>query len=83
MVHSFRLAQQNEVMTIAVPAVGTGIAEFPLDECARVMAESLSVALSDGWTAREVRFVLFSDDAKRPFEEAFWHVFEGYQQASR
>ena len=83
MVHSFRLAQQNEVMTIAVPAVGTGIAGFPLDECARVMAESLSVALSDGWTAREVRFVLFSDDAKRPFEEAFWHVFEGYQQASR
>src|SRR5205807_8074568 len=53
MVHSFRLAQQNEVMTIAVPAVGTGIAGFPLDECARVMAESLRGSLSDGWTARE------------------------------
>src|SRR5207244_4981151 len=37
----FRLAHQHDVTTIAVPAVGTGIAGFPLDECARVMAESL------------------------------------------
>jgi O-acetyl-ADP-ribose deacetylase (regulator of RNase III) len=81
--HVFRLAHQNEVMTIAVPAVGAGIAGFPLDECARVMAESLTVALSDGWTAREVRFVLFTEDAKRPFEAAFWQVFDTYQQASR
>jgi O-acetyl-ADP-ribose deacetylase (regulator of RNase III) len=78
--HVFRLAYQHEVATIAVPAVGTGIAGFPIDECARVMAESLSAALSEGWPASEVRFVLFSEDAKRPFEEAFWHVFGAFQQ---
>ena len=71
----FRLARTNEVRTIAVPAVGTGIAGFPIDECARVMAESLRAALSAGWEASEVRFVLFGEDAKTPFEAAFWSVF--------
>ena len=80
--HAFRLARQHSVGTIAVPAVGTGIAGFPIDECARVMAESLAGALSEGWQAGEVRFVLFGEDAKRPFEEAFWHVFRVYQQPS-
>ena len=71
----FRLAREHEVETIAVPAVGTGIAGFPIDECGRVMAESLHLALSEGWQATEVRFVLFNDDVKTPFEVAFWHVF--------
>lgn len=72
----FRLARANEVTTLAVPAVGTGIAGFPIDECARVMAESLHDALHGGWRAEEVRFVLFGDDAKAPFEAAFWSVFQ-------
>jgi len=71
----FRLARAHEIRSLAVPAVGTGIAGFPIDECARVMAESLRVALSGGWQASEVRFVLFGEDAKRPFEAAFWGVF--------
>ncbi len=73
--HVFRLAQQNHVTSIAVPAVGTGIAGFPIDECARVMAESLSSSLSEGWQVSEVRFVLFGEDSKHAFETAFWHVF--------
>lgn len=79
---TFRLAHRHEVLSIAVPAVGTGIAGFPIDECARVMAESLSAALGRGWSPDEVRFVLFGLEAKRPFEAAFWPVFESFQQAS-
>ncbi|HUE67047.1 MAG TPA: macro domain-containing protein [Candidatus Acidoferrum sp.] len=71
----FRLARIHEVRSIAVPAVGTGIAGFPIDECARVMAESLKAALTGGWQASEVRFVLFGEDARTPFETAFWTVF--------
>jgi O-acetyl-ADP-ribose deacetylase (regulator of RNase III) len=73
--HAFRLAFQHDVDTIAVPAVGAGIAGFPIDECARVMAECLRSALSEGWQPSEVRFVLFGEDAKRPFEAAFQPVF--------
>jgi O-acetyl-ADP-ribose deacetylase (regulator of RNase III) len=71
----FRLARMHEVTSIAVPAVGTGIAGFPIDECARVMGESLKAALKGGWQASEVRFVLFGEDTKRAFEPAFWTVF--------
>src|SRR5438105_4955531 len=75
MQHVFRLARQHDVESIAVPAVGTGIAGFPIDVCGRVMAECLNETLSEGWQAREVRFVLFGEESKRPFETAFWHVF--------
>ncbi len=73
--NAFALASEHEVTTIAIPAVGTGIAGFPIDECARVMADCLSEALSHGWQPQEVRFVLFDEDPKRVFEAPFWHVF--------
>jgi O-acetyl-ADP-ribose deacetylase (regulator of RNase III) len=74
--HVFRLAQQHDVDTIAIPAVGTGIAGFPIDECARVMAESLKNALNGEWQASEVRFVLFGEDSKSAFEAAFRNAFQ-------
>jgi O-acetyl-ADP-ribose deacetylase (regulator of RNase III) len=77
MEHSFRLAQKNGVKTIAIPAVGTGIAGFPMDECAVVMAHALRGALADGWQPDEVRFVLFGDGARRTFETHFRAAFEG------
>lgn len=73
---SFRLAREHGVTTIAVPAVGTGIAGFPMDECAIVMARSLSAALAEGWQPEEVRFVLFGDAARRTFETSFRSVFD-------
>jgi O-acetyl-ADP-ribose deacetylase (regulator of RNase III) len=73
---AFRLARDHDVKTIAVPAVGTGIAGFPIDECARVMAACLRTAQQEGWEPEEVRFVLFDDRAKRAFEGAFWSEFQ-------
>jgi O-acetyl-ADP-ribose deacetylase (regulator of RNase III) len=67
----FRLAQEHDVKTIAIPAVGTGIAGFPMDECAIVMAHCLSHALAEGWHPTEVRFVLFGEGARRAFEASF------------
>jgi len=73
--HAFRLAQQLGVKTIGVPAVGTGIAGFPIDSCAVVMALALRRALDNGWTPDEVRFVLFGEGARRAFQAAFQDVF--------
>jgi len=67
----FRLAQEHGVRSIAVPAVGTGIAGFPMDDCARVMADCVGRALAGGWQADEIRFVLFGDAARNTFEQAF------------
>ncbi len=40
--HAFRLARENGVRTIAIPAVGTGVAQFPMDECATIMAAQVA-----------------------------------------
>jgi O-acetyl-ADP-ribose deacetylase (regulator of RNase III) len=69
--HAFRLAREHEVRTIAVPAVGTGIAGFPIDECARIMRDCLDRALASGWQPEEIRFVLFGEAARSAFDEAF------------
>ena len=74
--HSFRLAREHGVRSIAIPAVGTGIAGFPMDECARVMAASLHDALRSGWMPDEVRFVLFGSVARATFEGSFRTVFD-------
>ena len=74
---AFRIAHENDVKTIAVPAVGTGIAGFPMEECAMVMARALSSALAEGWQPEEVRFVLFGDAARRTFETSFRTAFKG------
>jgi len=69
--HAFQIAHDNGVRTIAIPAVGTGIAGFPMEDCAMVMAKSLSAALANGWKPEEVRFVLFGEGARRTFEGSF------------
>jgi O-acetyl-ADP-ribose deacetylase (regulator of RNase III) len=69
--HAFRLAREHGVRTIAVPAVGTGIAGFPIDQCARIMHACVDRALADGWQPEEIRFVLFGEGARDAFEESF------------
>ncbi len=73
---TFRIARDNMIQTMAVPAVGTGIAGFPLDECARIMADCIRRAIADGWTPAEVRFVLYDDDALRAFEVPFHAAYD-------
>ena len=74
--HAFQLAREHGVRSIAIPAVGTGIAGFPMDECAHAMAVSLRDALRSGWAPEEVRFVLFGRPAKETFERSFRAVFD-------
>jgi O-acetyl-ADP-ribose deacetylase (regulator of RNase III) len=69
--HAFRLAREHGVRTIAIPAVGTGIAGFPMDECARIMRDCVDRALSDGWQPEEIRFVMFGEGALTVFDESF------------
>ncbi|MDQ2942385.1 MAG: macro domain-containing protein [Candidatus Dormibacteraeota bacterium] len=73
---ALRLAREHDVRSIAIPAVGTGIAGFPMDECARVMAACLRDALTRGWEPHEVRFVLFGEVAKEAFEGPFRTAFD-------
>jgi O-acetyl-ADP-ribose deacetylase len=66
---SLDIANQRELRSIAFPAVGTGIARFPMEECARIMLEEVATHGRNPTAIREVRFVLYGADAEGAFRE--------------
>jgi O-acetyl-ADP-ribose deacetylase (regulator of RNase III) len=64
---SLEIARDHQLRSIAFPAVGAGIARFPLDECARIMIEEAVIHARAGTSLRDVRFVLFGDEAEAAF----------------
>lgn len=69
--HSLRIAAQNGLKTIAFPAVGTGIAGFPVRECAEIMLREAAKHLKGPTSLEKVHFVLFDEEALKVFQEAF------------
>jgi O-acetyl-ADP-ribose deacetylase (regulator of RNase III) len=69
--YSLRLAAQSGLKNIAFPAVGTGIAGFPLRECAEIMLHEVAKHFEGPTSLQKVHFVLFDKDALRVFEEVF------------
>jgi O-acetyl-ADP-ribose deacetylase (regulator of RNase III) len=64
---SLEIADLRGLRSIAFPAVGTGIAQFPMDECARIMLEEVVAHARRDTSLKEVRFVLFGADAEDAF----------------
>ena len=73
--HSLRIAAQKSLKTIAFPAVGTGIAGFPMKECAEIMLAEAADHLKRGTSLEEIYFVLFDDAALKTFEKV-WRQLE-------
>src|SRR5271167_533873 len=61
--HSLRIAAQKRLKTIAFPAVGTGIAGFPLRECAEIMLREVAIHFDGPTSLEKVSFVLFDPEA--------------------
>jgi len=59
------LADERGLTSIALPAFGTGVGGFPLDECARIMIDVIRA--HDANTLRLVRLVLFGKPAYDTF----------------
>ena len=64
-----KLAEQNDVRTLAFPATGTGIAGFDLRKCAEIMLDEVRKHIAAGTKLTDVHFVLFNDNARRVFQE--------------
>lgn len=75
--HSLQLAETHEVESIALPAVGMGIAGFPLNEGARLMMETVKAHIDGGSNLQLIRFCLFGREATEAFERALQEVFGG------
>jgi len=69
--HSLKIANEHGLKTIAFPAVGTGIAGFPLKECAEIMLREAAEHLRGETSLETVYFVLFDEAAQGIFERAW------------
>jgi O-acetyl-ADP-ribose deacetylase (regulator of RNase III) len=65
---SLELADERGVRTLAAPAIGAGIAGFPLQRCAEILIEEARRHLAGETSLEEIRFVLFGEPAYRVFE---------------
>jgi O-acetyl-ADP-ribose deacetylase len=67
--HALRIAGENGLKTIAFPAVGTGIAGFPMKDCAEIMLHESAQHLEDGSSVEKIYFVLFDEAACGVFRQ--------------
>jgi O-acetyl-ADP-ribose deacetylase (regulator of RNase III) len=72
--HVLRIAAEKGLHTIAFPAVGTGIAGFPIPECARIMLLEVVEHLKKPTSLEKVYFVLFDAQALSEFEKALLEI---------
>jgi len=66
--NSLMRARENSLKSIAFPAIGTGIAGFPIERCAQVMLEEVRAHLGSPTTVERVEFVLFDRHSLEVFE---------------
>ena len=69
--HALRIATEHGLKTIAFPAVGTGIAGFPLSECAQIMLREVAEHLKGPTSLEKVHFVLFDTPSVAAFAEVW------------
>jgi len=69
--NSLLRAAEKGLKSMAFPAVGTGIAGFPMKDCARIMLEEVAAHLKGQTSVEQVRFVLFDQAALNTFRQVW------------
>jgi O-acetyl-ADP-ribose deacetylase (regulator of RNase III) len=86
--HALRIASERGLRSIAFPAVGTGIAGFPVPECAQIMLREVAEHLKASTSLEKIYFVLFDAKVLSEFEKAWTEIaaagdLQGKAKASR
>lgn len=68
-----RIARDNQLTTIAIPAISTGIFGYPVDKAAKVVHDTVVADLQQNGpgSIREIRFVLWEDEKFQTYQQAF------------
>jgi O-acetyl-ADP-ribose deacetylase (regulator of RNase III) len=66
----FKLARENNLRTIAFPAISTGVYGFPKKKAAFIAVRETRKALSDNDGLERVLFVCFNTETRMAYEEA-------------
>ncbi|HEV8384310.1 MAG TPA: macro domain-containing protein [Candidatus Acidoferrales bacterium] len=69
--HCLRLAAEKNLKSIAFPAVGTGIAGFPMRQCAEIMLRECGEHLKSGRSLEQIHFILYDRASLEAFEQVW------------
>jgi O-acetyl-ADP-ribose deacetylase len=69
--HALRIAADRGLKTIAFPAIGTGIAGFPMQDCAEIMLQEAAQHLQSGTSLETIYFVLFDAPSCETFQNTW------------
>jgi O-acetyl-ADP-ribose deacetylase (regulator of RNase III) len=69
--NSLLRAEEKGLKSIAFPAVGTGIAGFPMQQCAQIMIGEVLEHVKSHSSLETVYFVLYDDSALRVFLKTY------------
>jgi O-acetyl-ADP-ribose deacetylase (regulator of RNase III) len=64
-------AEEKTIKSLAFPAIGTGVAGFPMEECARIMLTEVLQHLKSRSSLEKIYFVLYDDAALQVFEDTY------------
>jgi O-acetyl-ADP-ribose deacetylase (regulator of RNase III) len=67
--NSLKLADENNLKSIAFPAISTGIFGFPIDRCAEIMLKTTADYLKGHTGLKKVVFCLYGRDSYDVFEK--------------
>jgi O-acetyl-ADP-ribose deacetylase (regulator of RNase III) len=62
-------AEEKAIKSLAFPAIGTGVAGFPIEECAHIMLKVVLDHVKVRTSLEKIYFVLYDDAALKVFEE--------------
>jgi O-acetyl-ADP-ribose deacetylase len=75
-IHSLQRAIDLGLASVALPALGTGVGGFPVDEAAQVMVDATCLLLrsTPQISLTRIQFMLFTPEALQAFEEALARI---------
>lgn len=69
--NSLQRAEEKAFKTIAFPAIGTGVAGFPMPDCARIMIQEVLHHLERRTSLEKICFVLYDDESLKVFQNVY------------
>ncbi len=80
--HCLRIAAEKKLKSVAFPAVGTGIAGFPMRECAEIMLDECVKHLSGKTSLETIHFVLYDQASLDVFAQVWKEILADKQSSA-
>ncbi len=72
--NTLKLAEENNIQTIAFPAISTGIFGFPVIRCAEIMLATTSKYIQKETNIQKIIFCLFDQKTLEIFKNTLTHI---------